>query len=68
MLAAPPSGWNLLQERARRAENPEELATIIDEMNRLLAEYEKSSGDLPGKKPRRQNGRARRRRVSAGQS
>jgi len=64
MLPEPPPGWTSLQERARRTKDPEELAHIIDEMNQLLAEYEKSSEELPGKKPRRQNDRELRKKVS----
>ena len=41
----PPSGWIDLQERAKCAKNAEELAAIIDEMNKLLSEYEKAAGD-----------------------
>ncbi len=45
MLLNPPPGWIALQERAKQAENSRELAAIIDEMNNLLAEYEKNNGD-----------------------
>ena len=44
-LSDPPSGWIDLQARAKRAKNAEELAAIIDEMNKLLSEYEKAAGD-----------------------
>ena len=46
-----PPGWLTLQERARRAKDARELAAIIDEMNALLAEYEKAAGD--GDEPQR---------------
>jgi len=45
MFPDPPPGWHALQERAKRAENADELARIIDEMNRLLREYEKAAGN-----------------------
>ncbi len=45
MLPDPPPGWTALQARAKRAKDPRELAAIIDEMNRLLTEYEKAAGD-----------------------
>ena len=45
----PPLGWLALQERAKQAKDPRALAAIIDEMNELLAEYEKTSGDGHGK-------------------
>jgi hypothetical protein len=45
MLPDPPPGWTALQERAKQVKDPRELAAIIDEMNKLLAEYEKAAGD-----------------------
>jgi hypothetical protein len=45
MLDDPPPGWTALQERAKQAKNARELAAIIDEMNRLLSEYEKAAGN-----------------------
>ncbi|MFZ3264449.1 MAG: hypothetical protein WA172_10650 [Terriglobales bacterium] len=45
MLPDPPPGWTALQERAKQAKDPRQLAAIIDEMNRLLTEYEKAAGD-----------------------
>jgi hypothetical protein len=45
MLLNPPPGWTALQERAKQAKDARELAAIIDEMNELLAEYEKAAGD-----------------------
>jgi len=44
-LPDPPTGWIDLQERAKRAKTAEELSAIIDEMNKLLSEYEKTAGD-----------------------
>jgi hypothetical protein len=41
MLSNPPPGWIALQERAKQAKDARELAAIIDEMNNLLALYEK---------------------------
>ena len=45
MAPKPPPGWTELQERAKQAKDPKELAAIIDEMNRLLTAYEKAAGD-----------------------
>ena len=45
MLPDPPPGWTALQARAKRAKDLRQLAAIIDEMNRLLTEYEKAAGD-----------------------
>ena len=45
MPPEPPPGWTEFQERAKRAEDSKGLAAIIDEMNQLLAEYEKAAGD-----------------------
>jgi hypothetical protein len=51
-LPGEPEGWRELQERARNAPNSIELDAIITEMNRLLAECERSAssgeGGLPG--------------------
>jgi hypothetical protein len=45
MLPNPPPGWTVLQEKAKQAKGPRELAAIIEEMNKLLGEYEKAAGD-----------------------
>jgi D-serine deaminase-like pyridoxal phosphate-dependent protein len=45
MLPDPPPGWTALQERAKQAKDPRQLAAIIDEMNKLLSEYEKAAGN-----------------------
>lgn len=45
MPPEPPPGWTELQERAKRAKDSKELAAIIDEMNEVLAKYEKAAGD-----------------------
>ena len=45
MSPEPPPGWSTLQEKARRASDPKELASIIDEMNRVLAACEKAAAD-----------------------
>jgi hypothetical protein len=44
MALEEPPGWRELQERARRERDPEKLAAIIDEMNRLLTMWEKQAG------------------------
>jgi hypothetical protein len=45
LLSEPPPGWITLQARARETKDPNELAAIIEEMNRLLAELEEAAGD-----------------------
>jgi hypothetical protein len=50
MPSSPPPGWVSLQEQARRTKDPQELARIIDAMNKLLTEYEEATGDVPKKK------------------
>jgi hypothetical protein len=40
-----PPGWMELQERAQRAKSSAELVPIIDEMNKLLDEYEAEHGN-----------------------
>ena len=57
MLPDPPPGWIALQERAKRATTPADLAVAIDEMHRLLAEYEKTAGDGESKSRRRPGSR-----------
>src|SRR5215470_14680386 len=42
-----PPGWRELQEKARRAKDARELSEVIDEMNRLLSEWEKRAEDGP---------------------
>ena len=37
-----PPGWQCLQELARKATTPDELNRIVNEMNKLLREYERS--------------------------
>jgi len=51
MLPDPPPGWAELQKKARRARDPKKLTAIIDEMNKLLSEYEHAAGDCPDEKP-----------------
>jgi len=48
MLPDQPIGWTLLQQRAKQARTPEELAAIIDEMNRLLRVEEDAAARLEG--------------------
>jgi hypothetical protein len=58
MPLTPPKGWVTLQEKARRASDPKELASIIDEMNRMLAECEEADGGQAGKsKPQKKKGK-----------
>jgi hypothetical protein len=45
MPLTPPKGWATLQEKARRATDPTELASIINEMNKLLAACEETAGN-----------------------
>jgi hypothetical protein len=44
----PPPGWIALQERAKQVKDPQELVRLIEEMNQLLAEYERAAGDGVG--------------------
>jgi hypothetical protein len=44
MLPDSPPGWLTLQARAQRATTAKELSRIIDEMNKLLTEYETARG------------------------
>jgi len=63
MPQIPPSGWAILQEKARRTKDPAKLAGIIDEMNQLLAECEKSNGDHTKKPQSKAGERATRARI-----
>jgi hypothetical protein len=38
-----PEGWRDLQTQAQREDDPQRLASIIDEMNRLLDRHERRS-------------------------
>jgi hypothetical protein len=59
MPLEPPPGWSTLQEKARRATDPKELASIIDEMNRVLAACEKAAADnIKKSRPAKQNRRS----------
>ena len=41
-----PRGWRSLQEMAQRERDPQRLASIIDQMNRLLDQHERmAAGD-----------------------
>jgi hypothetical protein len=59
MPLKPPPGWNVLQERAKRVKDPQELADLIEEMNQLLSEFEVTAGDGDGngngRHPQRRN-------------
>ena len=44
----PPPGWIALQQRAKQIKDPQELVDLIEEMNQLLSEYERSTGDGDG--------------------
>jgi hypothetical protein len=48
-----PPGWNALQERAKQVKDPLELVDLIEEMNQLLSEYERTAGDGNGRHPQR---------------
>ena len=41
MLRDEPKGWKQLQARAQKERDPQKLALIIDELNRLLDEHER---------------------------
>ena len=40
-----PKGWRKLQAMAQRENDPQKLASIIDQMNRLLDEHERMAAD-----------------------
>jgi hypothetical protein len=40
LFPQPPAGWMALWERARHAKDTPELTRIIDEMNKLLDDYD----------------------------
>ena len=41
MLEDAPKGWKALQRKAQREGDPQKLAGIIDQLNRLLDEHER---------------------------
>jgi hypothetical protein len=41
MLRDEPKGWKRLQRKAQRERDPEKLALILDQLNRLLDEHER---------------------------
>lgn len=43
-LSDEPRGWRRLQAMAQSEDNPERVAAIIDEMNRLLEAHERMTG------------------------
>jgi hypothetical protein len=61
-----PPGWNALQERAKQVKDPQELVALIEEMNQLLSEYERTAGDGNGNGNGHGNGRhPQRRKITA---
>jgi hypothetical protein len=40
-----PKGWRKLQSMAQREKDPQKLASIIDQMNRLLDQHERMAAD-----------------------
>ncbi len=36
-----PKGWRILQAKAQQEKDPKQLASIIDQMNRLLDQHER---------------------------
>jgi hypothetical protein len=40
-----PNGWRRLQEMAQREKDPRVLVSIIDKMNRLLDQHERSAAE-----------------------
>jgi hypothetical protein len=40
-----PKGWRKLQAMAQRESDPQKLASIIDQMNRLLDHHERMAAD-----------------------
>lgn len=45
MVSDEPSGWRCLWEKAQRERDPEKLAALIDQMNRLLTAHEKAAAE-----------------------
>ncbi len=43
MLPDEPKGWRKLWEAAQREKDPKKLVELIDQMNQLLAEHEKTA-------------------------
>ena len=54
MLRDEPKGWKRLQRKAQRERDPQKLALIIDQLNRLLDEHER----LAAKRDAREAGNA----------
>ena len=54
MLRDEPKGWKRLQRKAQRERDPQKLALIIDQLNRLLDEHER----LAAKRDARELGNA----------
>jgi len=52
MFPEAPPGWLILQQRAQQAKTTQELSRIIDEMNRLLSQYEAVSHRRQSDRPR----------------
>jgi len=55
-----PKGWRVLQKRAHLEKDPKKLAELIDEMNQLLAEYEKAASEEEKHTPRPLDNRPKR--------
>ncbi len=55
-----PKGWRVLQKRAQLEKDPKKLAKLIDEMNQLLAEYEKAAREEEKPTPRPLDNRPKR--------
>jgi hypothetical protein len=54
MLRDEPKGWKRLQGEAQRERDPQKLALIIDQLNRLLDQHER----LAAKRDARESGNA----------
>jgi hypothetical protein len=52
MLRDEPKGWKRLQRKAQRERDPQKLALIIDQLNRLLDEHERMAVARDAGEPR----------------
>ncbi len=53
MLRDEPKGWRRLQRKAQRESDPQKLALIIDDMNRLLDEHERMAAGRDAREGRK---------------
>jgi hypothetical protein len=51
MLSDEPKGWRCLQEMAQRERDPQRLAVILDQLNHLLDEHERTAATRDSEEP-----------------